>query len=137
MMNLLKNSMNFCVMLLCIPNSLTMGRHRSGVAEGRERGQSIKVFYSSILFFFFLVGPRFGPNPAQIWQGLTGPAGPGCGGSGPREKNPFSKRAGFGPRVLARGSGPDMEKPGPNPTRCHSYKHIYISSSWRIMNLCY
>ena len=44
----------------------------------------------------------------------------GRGGSGPREKNPFNKRAGSGPRVLARGSGPGMEKPGSNPTRCHS-----------------
>ena len=42
-------------------------------------------------------------------------------GFGSREKNPFSKRAGFGPRVLARGSDPGMKKPGPNPTRCHSY----------------
>ena len=71
MMNLLKNSLNFCVVLLCIPNSLAMGRHRGDVVEGRERGQRIKVFYSSILFmgfnsfflfFLFLVGPRFGPR---------------------------------------------------------------------------
>ena len=41
-------------------------------------------------------------------------------GFGSREKNPFSKRAGFGPRVLARESGSSMKKLGPNPTRCHS-----------------
>ena len=65
-------------------------------------------------FFFFLVGPRIGPNP------LTRPAGPGRGGFGPREKNPLSKQAGSGPRVLARESGPSMEKSGLNPTRYHS-----------------
>ena len=47
------------------------------------------------------------------------PMGPGGGGSGPRKKNPFSKRAGSGSWVLARGSGPDMKKFGLNPTRCH------------------
>ena len=36
------------------------------------------------------------------------------------EKNPISKRAGFGPRAKTRGSGPSMKKLGPNPTRCHS-----------------
>ena len=46
-------------------------------------------------------------------------------GFGSREKNPFSKRAGFGPRVLARGSDPGMKKPGPNPTRCHSYSWAF------------
>ena len=47
-----------------------------------------------------------------FWLGLTGPGGDG---SEPRGKNPFSKRVKSGPRV---GSG--YEKPGPNPTRCHS-----------------
>ena len=74
MMNLLKNSLNFCVVLLCIPNSLAMGQHIGDVPGGRERGQRIKVFYSSILilgfngFFFsflFLVGPRFGPKSGR------------------------------------------------------------------------
>ena len=37
-------------------------------------------------------------------------------------KNPFSKRAGSRPWVLAHESGPGMQKPGPNPTRCHSYR---------------
>ena len=66
-------------------------------------------------FFFFWVGQRIGPIP------LMGPTGPGRGESGPWEKNPLSKWAGSGPRVLARRSSPGMEKPGPNPTCCHSY----------------
>ena len=61
------------------------------------------------LFFFFLVGPRIGPNP------LTGPAGPDRGGSGPREKNPLNKRARSEPQVLARGLSPGIEKPDPLP----------------------
>ena len=42
------------------------------------------VFVFGSNFFFFLVGPRIGPNP------LTGPIGPGWGGFGAREKNPLS-----------------------------------------------
>ena len=66
--------MNFSVVLLCIPNSLAMGRDKGDVAEGREKGQRIEVFYSLILilgfngfffFFFFLVGPRFGPKSGK------------------------------------------------------------------------
>ena len=34
--------------------------------------------------------------------GLMGPVGPGGSGFGPREKNPFSKRAGSGPRPAGR-----------------------------------
>ena len=41
--------------------------------------------------------------------------------SGPEKKTQYPKRAGSGPWVLPRGSGPDMKKPGPNPTRCHPY----------------
>ena len=67
----------------------------------------------SIHFFFFGWATIWAADWAQIWQGLTGPAGP-------REKNPVSKRAGFGPRTKTRGSGPGMEKPGLNTTRCHS-----------------
>ena len=36
------------------------------------------------------------------------------------EKNPFSKRTRFGPWVLAWGLSLGMQKPGPNPTHCHS-----------------
>ena len=45
--------------------------------------------------------------------GLEEPTGPGGGGGGigPWKKNPFSKRAGSGPQVLARRSGLGMEKP--------------------------
>ena len=42
----------------------------------------------------------------------------------PEKKTPFSKRAESGPWVLTRGSGSGMEKPGLNPTRCHSYQFI-------------
>ena len=67
-------------------------------------------------FFFFLVGPQIGLNP------LTRLAGSGGDESGPRKKkNLLSKRARFGPWVLACRSGPGMKKPGPNPTRCHFY----------------
>ena len=74
-------------------------------------------------FFFFLVGPLFGP-----WMGpnLAGfneareARGARLGRVQAPENNPFSKRAEFGLRVLARGSGPGIEKSGPNPTRCHS-----------------
>ena len=40
--------------------------------------------FGSEIFFFFLVGPRIGPNP------LTGPAGPVWGRSGAWEKNLLS-----------------------------------------------
>ena len=54
-----------------------MGRDKGDVAEGREKGQRIEVFYSLILilgfngffFFFFWLGHDFGPNMA----GLNGP----------------------------------------------------------------
>ena len=59
---------------------------------------------------------RFGPNRLN---GARGARGARWGGSGPRKKNPINIRAGSGFRVLARGSGPGMQKPGPNPTRCH------------------
>ena len=65
------------------------------------------------ILFFFLVGRGFGPNLA----GLNGACG---GGFGRREKNPVSKRAGFGPQAKTHGLGPGMEKPSPNPIRCHS-----------------
>ena len=76
----------------------------------------INLGFNSFFFFFFfllcfvfcvLVGPRIGPNP------LIGP-------TGPWEENLLSKRAGSGPQVLARGSGPSMEKPGLNLTHCRS-----------------
>ena len=62
------------------------------------------------------LGPNLvGLNEAQ-WDGF-----------GSREKkNPFNKQAGFGPQVLARGSGSSMKKPNPNPIRCHSYLYSAI-----------
>ena len=63
----------------------------------------------SILFFFF----GWAADLAQICRA--------CGGGfGPWEKNPVSKRAGFGPRAKTHGLGLGMEKPSPNPIRCHS-----------------
>ena len=69
----------------------------------------------AIQFFFFFwlghdLGRRLGPNLARL-----------NGTHGAREKNPVSKRARFGPRAKTCRSGPGMEKPGLNPTRCHSY----------------
>ena len=65
-------------------------------------------------------------GPEVPWP--NGARGARWGGSGPRKKNPFTNRAGFGSRVQTRGSGPDMEKPGPNPTRCHSYFLVFLLS---------
>ena len=49
-----------------------------------------------------------------------GPWGP-AGRVWVSEKNPINNRVGSGSRVLTQGSGPGIKKPGPNPTRCHSY----------------
>ena len=79
-----------------------------------------KINIRQTFFFFFYSATEW----ALKYHGPTGPvepAGPGGDGSGPREKNPFSKRIGSGLRGLTRGSGSDIEKPDPNPTRCHSY----------------
>ena len=98
-----------------------MGQHKGDVAERRERGQRIKVFYSSILFLgfnsFFWLGHDLGLNLA----GLNGAFGAWLGRVQAPKKNPFSKLAGSRPWVLAHGLGPSMEKPGPNPTHCRSY----------------
>ena len=79
-------------------------------AKVSERG-----FVSLFAFFFFFrlghdLGCELGPNLV----GLNGACGAQRGGSGPQEKNPFNKWAGFGPRV---GSGPGMKKPNSNLTR--------------------
>ena len=66
---------------------------------------------------FFLLGHRMGPEVPRP----NGARGAQRGRVRAPEKNPFSKRAGSGPWVLACESGPGMEKPGPNSTRCHSY----------------
>ena len=66
--------------------------------------------HSVLFFFFFWLGRGLGPNLAR----LNGTCGTG-------EKNLVSKRAGFEPWDKTRGLGPSMEKPGPNPTHCHSY----------------
>ena len=80
----------------------------------------------AFFFFFFQLGHdlgrKLGPNLVRL--NGAGARGARLGRSGPREKNPFNKRAGFGLRVLTRGSGPGMKKPDPNPTRCHSYLHL-------------
>ena len=78
------------------------------------------------ILFFFCWAMIWVANWAQIWQGLTGPVGLGRGGSEPQEKNPVSKRAGFGPWAKTRGSGSSMEKSDPNPTHCHSYSISYF-----------
>ena len=57
----------------------------------------------------------------QIWaqQVKRGPRGPAGRVWAPKKKNPINIRAGSGFWDLARGSGPGMQKLGPNPTRCH------------------
>ena len=71
------------------------------------------IDWASKFFFFF----GWATNWAQSLNGARGARG---GRFGPQEKNSLSKRAGSRPQVLARGSGPGMEKPNPNSTHCHS-----------------
>ena len=52
-------------------------------------------------------------------------------GSGSPKKNPFNKQAGSGLLVFARGSGPSMEKLGPNLTHCHSYLKLGLDRTVR------
>ena len=68
---------------------------------------------------FFLLGHRMGPEVRRP-NGARGAGGARWGQVRASEKNSFSKQAGSKPLVLARGSGPDMEIPGPNSIRCHS-----------------
>ena len=72
----------------------------------------------SILFFFFWLGHNLGLGLGPNLVGLNGAR---RGGSEPRKKNPISKRAESRPQAKTHKSGSGMEKPGPNPTRCHSY----------------
>ena len=69
-------------------------------------------------FFFFWLGHVLGPNSKRGPRGPWGPAGAGLGSG---KKTRYPKRGGSESRVLPCGTGPDMEKSGPNPTRCHSY----------------
>ena len=71
-------------------------------------------FFIILLFIFFRLGHDLGRELGPNLVGLNGACGAQRGGSGPQEKNPFNKRAGFGPRV---GSGPGMKKPNSNLTR--------------------
>ena len=84
----------------------------------------MSLFAFQNFFFLFSVRPWFGPwiGPKFGWakRGLTGRVW------APGKINPFNKRAEFGPRVLARGSGSSMKKPDPNPIRCHSYLYSAI-----------
>ena len=43
------------------------------------------------------------------------------------KKNSINNWVGSGSRVLARKSGPGMQKPGPNPARCHSYSALLFT----------
>ena len=57
----------------------------------------------SVLFFFFGWAMIWAVDWAQIWQGLTRPAGPGGGGSRPGEKNLVSKGSSSGHRLRPTG----------------------------------
>ena len=86
----------------------------------KYEGDLKKILKLQICFFFFVQATEW----AMKYHSPTGPvepARPGGDRSGPCEKNLFSKRTGFGLQVLTCGSGSDIEKPDPNPTRCHSY----------------
>ena len=76
----------------------------------KKKKLGLNVGKKNLDFFFFVFG--WATNWAQSLNGARG--------SGPRKKTRYPKRAGSGLRALPRGSGPGMEKPGPNPTRCHS-----------------
>ena len=71
-------------------------------------------------FFFFWLGHDLGRGLGPILVGLNGARGARRGRSGPREKNQFNKRAGFG-----RESGTGMKKPDPLPFLLPT---IYIKS---------
>ena len=76
--------------------------------NGLESRQKILMGFK---IFFFFGWARFGPKRLN---------GARRDESGPREKNLINKRAKSRSQVLAHGSGLGMQKPGPNPTRCHS-----------------
>ena len=65
--------------------------------------------------FFFLLGHRMGPEVPQPNEARGARRAQLGQVRAPEKKNSSSKRAGSGPRVFARGSGPDMEKPDPLP----------------------
>ena len=60
-------------------------------------------------FVVLILGLAEGMRPAKAQWGKFG------------VKNLFNKRAGFGFLGQTRRFGLSMKKPGPNPTRCHSY----------------
>ena len=65
--------------------------------------------------FFFLLGHRMGPKVPQPNEACGARRAQLGQVRAPEKKNSSSKRAGSGPRVFARRSGPDMEKPDPLP----------------------
>ena len=79
-------------------------------------GHSILLSFFFFSFFWWLghdLGHGLGPNLAVLNRAHGGK-------SGPREKNPASKWAGFRPRAKTHGLVLGMERPDPNPTYCHS-----------------
>ena len=86
----------------------------------KKMRREIGTGHSKFFFFFFWLGCGLGPNLAGLNEAH------GARRARQRQvrapgKNPVSKRVEFGLRAKTRGSGPGMKKPGPNPTRCHSY----------------
>lgn len=77
---------------------------------------AIQFFF---LFFFFGLGHDLGRGLGPNLVGLNGAPGAQQRRVWALEKNLVSKRAGFGLRAKTRGLGPGIEKPDPNPTRCH------------------
>ena len=73
--------------------------------------------------FFFLIGPRIGPE-------VVGPMEPNGAGLGLEKKNLFIKWSGFGFWNQAHGLGSDIKKSAPNPTSYHSKKKLSLSLSF-------
>ena len=86
---------------------------------------------------FFFLGHRMGPE-------VPWPNGARWGGSGPRKKNPFTNRAGFGSWVQTRGSGrvwknPARTRPVAIPTCTYTESILgHAPVLWlRVLNSCY
>ena len=84
----------------------------------------IKLGFNS-KFFFLGWAMIWAADYAQIWQGLTGPAGPRRPGRvslGPGKRISFNKRAGSGLRV---GSRYEKTRPEPDPLPFLLKNHVY------------
>ena len=91
-----------------LPNNALNGLKLAAQCMGFNLGKNNSMGFKKKISW-----ARFGPNR------LNGARGARRGGSGPWKKNLINIKARSGFWVLARWSGPGMQKPGPNPTHCH------------------